>query len=206
MRISRKALKQSGDALEQAIRRDMNSTMAAELDKAIFLGTGANGQPLGVITGQATYGLGTTAINADAAWAAFRAAVVAFMTANAANGPGDVRLMIRPEVWDALDGPLLTGTSVSEWDRLTRQIPVSNIVITSNALAAPAGDPLASTALLTTNAGGVAPFFVGMWGAADLIRDPYSDSQSGGLRLTALTTADITVARGVQSRVLTGIR
>ncbi|SOC19754.1 phage major capsid protein, partial [Phaeovulum vinaykumarii] len=46
MRITRKALLQSGDALEAAIRRDMNGAMAAELDRAIFLGTGADGQPL----------------------------------------------------------------------------------------------------------------------------------------------------------------
>jgi HK97 family phage major capsid protein len=206
MRISRKALQQSGASLEAAIRSDMNSTIAAELDKAIFLGTGADGQPLGVIAGVATYGIASTAIAAAADWAMFRAEMVEFLKANAANGGGDVRLMIRPEVWDALDDALITGTAVSEWDRLTRQIPAGNIVVTSNALAAPAGDPAATSALMTTSAGGISPFFVGLWGAVDLVRDPYSDSQSGGLRLTALTTADVTVARGVQSRVLTGIQ
>jgi len=212
MRISRKALKQSSDALEQAIRRDMNSTMAAELDKAIFLGTGATGQPLGVIAGMTTYGIGEvefdgSAFDADGkAWREFRKAVIEFMVENAANAPGDVRLMIRPEVYDTMDDVILDSTAVSEWDRLTRNIPLPNIVLTSNALAAPAGDPLVCTALLTTTAGGVAPFFVGMFGACDLIRDPYSDAQSGGLRLTALTTADVTVARGVQSKVLTGVR
>ena len=81
-----------------------------------------------------------------------------------------------------------------------------NIVLSTNALAAPTGSPLASTALLTTVAGGIAPIFVGMWGAVDLIRDPYSEAASGGLRLTALTTADVTVARGAQSEILTGVR
>jgi HK97 family phage major capsid protein len=50
MRITRKAFKQSGDALEAAIRRDMQGAMGAAMDKAVFLGTGADGQPLGVIT------------------------------------------------------------------------------------------------------------------------------------------------------------
>ena len=45
-----------------------------------------------------------------------------------------------------------------------------------------------------------------LWGAVDLIRDPYSDAQSGGLRITALATADVTVARGVQSQILTGVQ
>ncbi len=204
MRISRRSLKQSGEALEAAIRRDMSGTMSAELDKAIFLGTGANGQPLGVIPGAATYGITSTAIGAAATWAAFRAAVVRFMTANAASGPAAVNLMMRPEVWAYMDGALISGTAVSEWDRLTAQI--GGVTTTTNGLAAPTGSPLATNALLTTSAGGVSPIFVGLWGAVDLIRDPYTDAQSGGLRLTALTTADVTVARGSQIELLTGVR
>lgn len=204
MRITRKTLLQSGEALEAAIRRDMNGTMAAELDKAIFLGTGANGQPLGVIPGAATYGITSTAVDALASWAAIRAAVVRFMTANTATGPSGIKALIRPELWSFLDdAEALTGTGITEWERLVKNIGAP--VQTSNALATPAGTPLATQALLTTNAGGVAPIFVGIWGAVDLIRDPYSDAQSGGLRLTALTTADVTVARGSQLQLLTGL-
>ena len=206
MRITRKALKQSGAALEDAVRRDMNGAMGAEMDKAVFLGSGASGQPLGVITGAATYGITDTDISAAASWAAFRAAVVRFMAANAAGGPEAVRLMIRPEVWSALDAALISGTGVSEWDRLVKNIPAGNIAMTANALAAPTGSPAECAALLTTTAGGVAPIFVGAWGAVDLIRDPYSDAASGGLRLTALTTMDVTVARGAQLEILTGLR
>ncbi|WP_054304654.1 phage major capsid protein [Gemmobacter sp. LW-1] len=204
MRITRKTLKQSGDALEAAIRRDMNGAMQSELDKAIFLGTGANGQPLGVITGAATYGITSTAVAAAATWGAFRAAVVRFMAANAANGPGDVKALIRPEVWDFMDdAEAFTGTGVTEWARMAAQL--GEIVQSSNALAAPAGSPLATSALLTTSAGGVAPVFVGLWGAVDLIRDPFSDAQAGGLRITALATADVTVARASQLQLLTGV-
>lgn len=204
MRITRKALMQSGDALEQAIRRDMSGTMAAELDKAIFLGTGASGQPLGVITGASTYGITSTAIDAPASWAALRAAVTRFVSANAAAGPAAIKSMIRPELWDFLDGiEAFAGSGITEWDRLVKNIGAP--VQTANALAAPAGTPLATQALLTTNAGGVAPIFVGLWGAVDLIRDPYSDAQSGGLRLTALTTADVTVARPAQLQLVTGL-
>lgn len=204
MRITRKTLLQSGEALEAAIRRDMNGTMAAELDKAIFLGTGANGQPLGVIPGAATYGITSTAVDALASWAAIRAAVVRFMTANTATGPSGIKALIRPELWSFLDdAEAFTGTGITEWERLVKNIGAP--VQTSNALATPAGTPLATQALLTANAGGVAPIFVGIWGAVDLIRDPYSDAQSGGLRLTALTTADVTVARGSQLQLLTGL-
>lgn len=206
MRVTRKALKQSGAALEQAIRRDMQSAMGQAMDKAVFLGTGADGQPLGVIAGAATYGITDTDLGGAPTWAAFRAAVVRFMTANAAGSPDAVRMMIRPEVWSDLDDALISGTAVSQWERLTRNIPAGNIAMTTNALAAPAGVPLESIALLTTNAGGVAPIFAATWGAVDVIRDPYTDAQSGGLRITALATADVTVARPAQLEIVSGIQ
>ncbi len=206
MAISRKALKQTGAALEEAVRRDMNGAIAGALDKAIFLGAGTGGEPLGVIAGVATYGITSTAIAAGATWAAFRAAITRFMAANAAGAPDAVKLLIRPEVWGKMDNTLIGTTAVSEWDRMLANIPLANIAMSPNALAAPTGTPIACTAPLTTNAGGVAPAFVGVWGAVDLIRDPFSDAASGGLRLTALATADVTVARGAQLEVLTGVQ
>jgi HK97 family phage major capsid protein len=204
MRISRKTLLQSGAALEQAIRRDMAGAMQQEMDRAIFNGSGTSGEPTGVFTGATAWGIAETDLSAAATWAAFRSEAVAFMTANAATGPGAVRLLIRPEVWDTMDGTFISGTAVTEWERLTNYI--STVVMSHNALPAPAGTPLESKALLTTSAGGVAPVFVGLWGAVDLIRDPYADAQTGGLRLTALNTMDTTISRAVQTRVLTGIQ
>lgn len=205
MRITRKALKQSGMALEQAVRRDMSGAMAAAMDRASFLGTGANGQPLGVIAGAATYGITATAVDAEVTWAAYSAAVVRFLVASAASSPAAVRALIRPEMWSYLDAQQSILPDSTEWMRLVSHIPAANIAMSPNALAAPAGDPLAVSSLLTTTAGGVAPIFIGAWGAVDMIRDPYSDAQSGGLRLTALATMDVTVARPAQLQVLTGL-
>ncbi len=206
MRITRKALKQSGAALEDAIRRDMQGAMGAAMDAATFLGTGANGQPLGIIPGAATYGITATAVGESAHWAAFRSAVTRFMVASAAGSPSGVRALIRPELWDFLDDGIWDpGSGLTEWDRLTANIPAANIAMSPNALAAPAGSPLAVSAVLTTTAGGVAPIFVGAWGAVDMIRDPFTDAQSGGLRITALATMDVTVARPKQLEILTGL-
>lgn len=204
MKITRRSLKQSGDALEQAVRRDMSGAIESALDHAIFLGAGSSGEPAGVLVG--SYGITSTSVAAAASWSAFRAAVVRFLAASAAGGPGDVKLLIRPEIFDKLDGALITDTSVSEWDRLVKNVPLSNIVMSANALAAPTGSPTATTALMTTSVGGVSPIFVGLWGGVDLIRDPYSDATSGGLRLTGLVTADVTVARPAQLEILTGVR
>ena len=204
MKITRKALKQAGQGLEQAVRRDMSAAIQQESDRAIFLGSGSGGEPLGIFPGASTYGITETAIDAAATYAAFRAAAVRFMTANAASGPGAVNLLLRPEVYDEMDDALISGTSVSEWDRLVAKI--GNVQLTTNGIAAPSGDPAESNALLTTTTNGVSPVFCGMWGAVDVIRDPYSDAKSGQLRLTALTTMDVTVARGVQLEILTGVQ
>lgn len=204
MTITRKALKKSGAALEQAVRRDMNSAMGVEMDRVVFLGSGSSGEPLGVIAGASTYGITETAINATADWAAYRAAVTRFITRNAATGPGSVNGLIRPELWDFLDGAIWDpGSGITQWDRLVKAL--GSVTQSHNALAAPTGSPSAVSSLLTTSAGGVAPIFVGKWGAVDLIRDPYTDAASGGLRLTALATMDVTVARPAQLEVLTGL-
>lgn len=204
MKITRKSLKQSGDGLEQAVRRDMNGCMAVAIDKAVFLGAGASGEPSGILVG--SYSIVSTAITAAPTWAAFRSAVTRFMIANAITSPNDVKLLIRPEVWDKMDGTLITNTAVSEFDRLVKNVP--NVVTSSNALAAPVGtSPTAtSKALLTTNLNGVAPIFVGTWGAIDLIRDPFSDAASGGLRLTALATVDVSASRAEQIQILTALQ
>lgn len=204
LKITREALKQAGAGLEQAVRRDMSAAILQEVNRAIFLGSGSGGEPLGVFPGASTYGITETVIDAAASYAAFRAAAVRFMTANAASGPGAVNLLLRPEVFDGMDDDLITGTAVSEWDRLIAKI--GKVMMTTTGIVAPSGDPLASKALMTTTTNGVAPVFCGMWGAVDLIRDPYSDAKSGQLRLTALTTMDVTVARGVQLEILTGIQ
>lgn len=202
MKITRKALKQSGDALEQAVRRDMNGCMSQALDKSVFLGAGSSGEPAGLLVG--SYSITSTSVAAAATWAAFRSALIRFMTDNAATGPGDVKLLIRPEVYDKMDGTLITSTAVSEWDRLKANI--DNVVMSSNALAAPTGSPLATKALLTTSVGGVPPAVLGTWGGVDLIRDPYSDATSGGLRLTGLVTADVSALRAAQLQILTGVQ
>jgi len=208
MTLTRKTLKQAGNALEQAVRRDMNGTISEELDKAVFLGSGASGQPDGVIAGASGYGITETAVGASATWGAFRAAVVRFMTANAITSPDQVRLLMRPEIWNELDETIFdSGSGMTEWDRLLKNIPLQNIVISSNALAAPAGGPpTESNALMTASTGGVPPIFMGMWGGIDLIRDPYTAAPSGALKLTALVTADVTVSRSAQLEVLTQVQ
>lgn len=207
MTLTRKAMKQTGPGLEQAVRRDMAEAIRVKLDAAVFLGSGSSGEPTGIITGATAAGVTTTGVDAAVTWGAFRSAVTRFMTGNAANAPSDCRLLIRPEIWDALDGTVYdTGSGLTEWDRLVKNIPAGNIVMTTNGLAAPTGSPTASTAILTTLAGGVAPALLGIWGGVDVIRDPFSAAQSGQLKITGLVTADVAILRAAQIEILTGLQ
>ncbi|MEM0990814.1 MAG: phage major capsid protein [Pseudomonadota bacterium] len=204
MEISRKAMKQSGAALEQAVRRDMNRAITVGLDAAIFQGTGATGQPLGVVSGASTYGINEVAINAAADFDMVVDSLARFMVASAAT-PGSINMMIRPEVWAGLmkskDGD---GNFLELVDRIQRD--AGRVTVTNNGLPAPTGSPLASSSLLTSAAGGLSPIFVGMWGGIDMIRDPYSLAASGQLKLTGILTADVNVPRAIQLEVLTGVQ
>jgi HK97 family phage major capsid protein len=207
-KLTRKVLKQSGSAIESAVRRDLSGAIGEAIDRAVFLGSGSAGEPTGIITLAETSPseIFVAPIDAAASWSAFREAVMRFVIGNAATSPANVKLLIRPEVWSDLDDALIEGTAVSEWDRLVKNIPAGNIVMSSNALADPDGSPLASKALLSTSVNGVPPIFVGTWGSVDVVRDVYTDAASGALRLTALATLDVTISRAVQLQVLTGVQ
>ncbi|WP_415184396.1 phage major capsid protein [Phaeovulum sp.] len=193
MILSRKSLKMTGAGLETAIRSDMSAAIATALDNAVINGTGATGQPLGLIPGAVTYGITATDVASLATWAAFRAEVIAFMEANAITDPAQVRVAFPPAIWGGLDNALISGTAVSELDRMAAH-GIKPVL---------ANQVPADTAILTTTVNGIAPAFLGLWGAVDLIRDPYTKAASGQLVLTGLVTADVQVARGLQTRVLT---
>ena len=53
---------------------------------------------------------------------------------------------------------------------------------------------------MAVTSGGLSPAYLGIWGGVDVIKDIYSDAQSGGLRLTGWMTVDVTVARPIQLR------
>lgn len=195
MVISRKALKQAGAGLESAIRRDLSAVIATELDRVVINGSGTDGEPLGIVPGAGTYGITSTPVSAAATWAVFRAQIVAFMTANAITSPAQVNLAFPPAIWADLDDELITDTAVSEWDRLVRHVgtpAISNVIP-------------AETAIMTATVQGIAPGYLGIYGGVDLIRDPYTKAASGQLVLTGLVTADFTVPRGLQTRILTGL-
>jgi HK97 family phage major capsid protein len=122
IKLSRKAMLQAGPELESAMRRDVSSTVMMALDQAAFLGIGSSGQPLGIVFGQATYAYATAALAAAPTYDLIRTAIAAFMTANAAQSPADILILMRPETYSKLDSVLFTNTAVSSLaERSARQ-------------------------------------------------------------------------------------
>lgn len=210
MKITRKSLKQSGDALEAAVRRDMAGAITEAIDRATFVGSGSSGEPTGVIALASGLGITETDVSAIASYAVFKAAARRMMDANAAMKPSALRWLIRPLTYSILDGDVLSGTADSEWDRLVRRFGDAAFTISDNALPASEAedgtDKGAHTIIATAITGGTPPIFVGMWGGIDVIRDPYSDATSGGLRLTGLATMDVTVTRAAQIEILENVQ
>ena len=105
-----------------------------------------------------------------------------------------------------MDGVLITGTAVSEWDRLVAQHPGRNIAMTTNALAAPTGSPLAVHGAADHGGGRCCADLRRRLGGGGPDPRPVHRRAAGGLRLTGLATMDVTVARPAQLEVLTGVR
>lgn len=201
--LTRKSMKQSGSQLEQAVKRDLNSAIAVALDTACFLGASTSGEPSGLLVG--SYSLDVNDISAAASYAAFRAAAVEFLTRNSATSFKDISILMRHELLNTLDSTIFeTGSASTEFDFILKRF--ANVYSTGHALSAPSGSPAESTAVMTTTAGGVAPFVLGLWGALDLIRDVFSGAASGSLRLTGLCTCDFTVIRPAQIGIITGLQ
>jgi HK97 family phage major capsid protein len=206
VKLTRKSMKQTGNALELAVRRDLASAIASEMDKAAFLGAGSGGEPLGIVTGQSTYGIDINDASAEASYAIFRAAGVEFMTRNAANSLQDIRLLMRTELLNTLDDTVIeAGSGITFWDFIVKRF--GTVLTTSNALSAPAGGPPAeSTAVMCTSVGGVSPFTIGLWGSLDMVRDNVTGAASGSLLITALATMDVAVARPAQIGLISGLQ
>lgn len=201
MILSRRTLKQAGAALEMSVRKDMNATISAALDRAIFLGAGASGVPLGAIPGATSYGFTEVAVGADASYQVFRNAATQFLIRNAGDYKS-IKLLIRTELLDMLDDEIYeTSGLTSELDRIISKLGA--VIPTANALAEPVAD--ASTAVMMCSANGTPAMYCGVWGGVDLVRDNFTKAASGQLILTAILTADCTASRSAQTTILTGL-
>ena len=171
--MSRQLIQQSAPAIEGLVRDDLSHAVAAAVDAAIIAGTGANGQPVGII-GRA----GVQTADMPATWQD----VLAIEQMLAAENITPTGWYTSPAVMSALRGTLkeagLPGYIAGRGTIGDLSAASSN--------AAPA-----DTAIL----GDWSQVLLGQWGAVELLVNPFAEVpyRRGGVLVRAFSTVDVAV-------------
>jgi HK97 family phage major capsid protein len=192
---TRKLLLQSSIGVEQFIRNDLASVLALELDRIGLHGSGAGAEPTGlysIITGGYVVALGVN--GAAPTWAKIVALESVVDSANAAVGNlsyiGNAKVR----------GTLKTTVKASSYPVFIMDdngnvngypCRISNQVISNISKAG--GSNLSAMFFGNFN-----DAIYGLWGALDIMVDPYTFSNTGSVRVVALQDADFAV-RHVES-------
>lgn len=189
--ISRRMLLQSSIDVEMFVRSDLAKVLAIAIDAAAISGTGADGQPTGILN---TSGIGLVSLGDNGAvptWASQVALESAIAASNADIGS-------LKYITSAKGRGKLKSTEISSgypefiWGRdnmingyealATNQIP-SNLTKGTHV----------TTDLSAEIFGNFTDLVIGLWGSLDIVVDPYSLSTSGAVRVTAHQDCDIGV-------------
>ena len=188
--LSRQAIRQNS-ALQSILRRDLAEVLREGIDLAIFQGTGADEQPAGfetVLTGGRT-----AALDDVASFSEFLLRATEIQETAKLSDPAQVRIAGAPIVHQTLADTLVTGTAVSELDRLKGAgfgALWSSQVSTRGAR--DATDKGASTVYFGAGSNNA---YVPTWGSPELIVDPYSESKTGKVALTMFAFLDVLIQR-----------
>lgn len=173
--ISRKLMKQSSIDVEQFVRADLAATLGLAIDLAALHGTGLNNQPTGIA------GAG---INAATTGAADWDKIVELETLIAADNAdiGTLAYMTNATERGLLKTtPKESGNPIYLWENGASPV---------NGYPCWISNQVASKRIFFGN---WADLILGMWGALDLMVDPYSNSTSGAVRIIALQDVDVAV-------------
>lgn len=189
--LSRQSIR-ANSALELSLRRDLAELLREGTDASVFTGSGASNEPAGLETV-----LGGTsreiAYGAEADYAGFLDHIVSLMETAKVPGSQSVRLAGAPLVWGRLVRNLLGGTSFSDLDLLKRDL--QSMTFSSQVSSWAAKDATGKGASNVYMAAGQGLGFVPVWGAPELIVDPYSESKTGKVALTIFAFQDVLIQR-----------
>jgi hypothetical protein len=188
--LSRQAIRQNS-ALQSILRRDLSEVLREGIDLAIFQGTGADEQPAGfetVLTGGRT-----TALDDIAAFSDFLLRATEIQETAKLSDPSGVRIAGAPIVHQTLADTLISGTAVSELDRLKGA--GFGAMWSSQVSARGARDGTDKGASTVYFGAGSNNAYVPTWGSPELIVDPYSESKTGKVALTMFAFLDVLIQR-----------
>ena len=193
MSWSRQMALQALPAMEEIARRDLSEQLAIALDQAAINGPGTATQPRGVLN---TAGIGGVVGGTNGAALTYSHLVdLESVVSNANADNGLLAYLTNSRVRGHAKKTPKFGASTEEtiWeanDRLNRyQAYISNNV-PSNLTKGTASGTCSAVIF-----GNWQDLVIGMWGALDLIVDPYSQSDRGRVRINAYLSADIAVRR-----------
>ena len=186
--LSRKFMLQTSLDAEGIARDDLLSDLAHEIDRVGFNGSGSGAEPLGIMQDGAitVVAIGTnggvptwdTLVNLETQVSLANADVDDMAYVTSAQGRGILKRTLRSSV----------ANSKSIWDENT----VNNYpAYASNSIPANLSKGSASGTLTSILFGNFASLTYALWGGLDLIEDPYTKSNVGGLRLVALQDLDV---------------
>lgn len=182
--ITRRLMQQSTPDAELIVRNDLLKVMGLALDKAVLYGTGASGQPKGLINQSGIEAVALAGV--EPTWAEYVNMETQIAAADADVGTMSyvINATARGAAKTTQKFPATpTGATIWEQGNTINGYAVD----VTNQLAA--GDHFF---------GNWSDFIVAMWSGLDMMVDPYSLSTSGGTRIVVFQDVDMNV-RHVQS-------
>ena len=207
--ITRQMMMQSSPDIEMLVREDLTAVMALGVDLAAISGTGANGQPTGILN-QA--GVGSVALGTNGGAPTFDALIELETQLAQANAPEDnLAYLTNAHVVGELK--LLKDTTGRYlWTQYT-----ANGMPRAGAPGEINGYPVARSNQIPSNLtkgtgtnlsailfGNWSELLVGEWGVLEIVPNPYGSTyNSGGIQIRAMQSIDIAVRHAVSFAVIT---
>ena len=182
--ITRRMLKQSSIGIEALVRRDIQTSLGLAIDLGAISGSGASGQPTGIIN---TSGIGSIVTTPNVTWGD----IVDFETdVAAANADrGALGFIVTAAIRGLLKAvEKISGTAVFLWE--SDRGPGPDPRQTLNGYRAEVTNQLSAGDMIFGNWNDL---LIGEWGGLDMLADPYTLGTSGGLRIHGFQDVDIAV-------------
>lgn len=173
--MSRQLIQQSAPGIEQLVREDLSFLIAKQIDAAIINGTGAAGQPLGILN---TVGI-QAAGDVPTTWAGILAMLEKLEDVNLSNGrwvtTGAIRSVLAAAEKVAgsgsgflYDNNAMAGLSLA----VSKNVPVGKLIL-----------------------GDFSQVLLGVWSEVDILVNPYAEPaySRGGIQVRAMATVDTAV-------------
>jgi len=173
--VTRKLLKQSSPDVESLIREDLALSIALKIEAAAYNGTGASGEPLGILN---TTGIGSETLGTPATFGDYVNMETEVATDNALFGSLNY-VMTHALAGDAKQNLKASAVSGFIWDK--------NEVN---------GHPAYRTSQMPTGKaifGNFRDAIIGEWGSLDLTLDKSNQNKSGGMEIVAMQDIDFAV-------------